>query len=180
MNKLLFKPNRSQLSKHLAKYIIAEKQSHNQKYSHRLSVHVHDGRKTDTRPKVLTPIIGPRTWWQKNRHTTKSTHTDYRSTYMMAEKQSHNQKYSHRLSVHVHDGRKTGTRPKVLTPIIGPRTWWQKNRHTTKSTHTDYRSTYMIAEKQAHDQKYSHRLSAHSVLLQQCHIQLKNRDALSK
>ena len=39
MNKMLFKPNRSQLSKHLATYIIAEKQSHDQKYSHRLSVH---------------------------------------------------------------------------------------------------------------------------------------------
>ena len=39
MNKMLFKPNRSQLSKHLAMYMIAEK--------------------TVTRPQVLAPIIGP-------------------------------------------------------------------------------------------------------------------------
>ena len=45
-------------------------------------------------------------------------------------------------------------------------------------------ATCMIAGKQSHDHKYAHRLSVHSVLLsttvQQCHIQLKNRDALSK
>ena len=39
MNKMLFKPNRSQLRKHLAMYMIAEK--------------------TVTRPQVLAPIIGP-------------------------------------------------------------------------------------------------------------------------